>query len=73
MELAPEANGRSVAKAAARRQFGTLLSVTLEVAANPPLALPEEALDLSFRMGPAAAGHWRNRDDQALSGIDRHP
>ena len=73
MELAAKSDRRSVAKAAACRKLGSLLGIALEVAAQPALTFPEEALDLGLGMHPATAGHWWDGDDQALSGIDRHP
>ena len=47
--------------------------LSIEMAADPRLALAQELVDQPLRMGPAAAGRERDGDDEAVLGIDRDP
>ena len=72
MQLAAEADRGSVAQAPSRRELRALLSVALEMAANPAFAFVEESVDLRLRPSPATTRCRWNRDDQAMIGVDRH-
>jgi hypothetical protein len=73
MELAPEAERGAVGEAAPGCQLGALARPSIQVAADPRLAFPQERLDPRLGMGPAPTVSGRDRDDEPELGVDRDP
>ena len=70
MQIAAESNLRAISEAAARSKFSSVAGVTLDVAAEPGLALAQELLDTPVGICPTAPTRWRNRHDDASVGVD---
>jgi len=70
MEIASVADPCPIPEPAAGGQFGSVALVSLEVPAQPPLAIDEECAHLSFGIRPAATTRRRNGHHDATIRMD---
>ena len=73
VELAAIADRSPVAQPAACRELSAVARLAGEVTANPGLSLAEEAFDIGFWMGPAAARRRWDGHDEPVGRMDRQP